>query len=78
MLISRMINKGTKQAMRVYNFPAGELITFIGNHKPCLFHPDFCTYINKQIDRVQAAIALRQLKRDLKYAISKGFEGGEI
>jgi len=51
---------------RRYNFPSGELVVFSGTKKVCMFLVNGLSYCAKQVSRMQAAMALRQLKRDCK------------
>jgi hypothetical protein len=62
---------------RIYNFPEGELHVFPGTKRPCKFIPECCNYITYTINRIKAACALRQLKRDCRSVTSDEAMEGE-
>lgn len=78
MTLCKTVNKGTKHATRRYNFPSGELVVYVGTKKACQFLIEGLTYAVKQVSRLEAAMALKQLKRECKSVTPDHLIEGEV
>lgn len=70
--------KTASGSKRHYTFPSGELVVFAGTKKACLFLIGGLSYIVKQVTRLEAAHALRQLKQEHKGVTPDYLIEGEV